>query len=621
MNQAVHFDGVQWADITPNFHFKPVYNSIWGSASDNVFAASDVGSLIRYDGEAWVFDSYFPEMNIYGIWGASPNNIFIVGAEGRILNKNIDFDNDGVVNETDNCPEISNPQQDDNDFDGIGDVCDNCPAEANPKQLDFDEIGDVCEDDDADGLMDSADNCPSIANKNQADADGDGFGDPCDQGNRTSVFDATTFNLLIFDPEWNLLSTTNFASIGSPYLMRDAGNSGWLLKGQDFQGIWTIWHVDSSGAVRNTFSDSSISFGGNYSGLNNGNFISNSFSTGEISLFDPQGTSLGSTNAWTDPDGWSYAYKQLGDMAGLVGDGFVALPELGSAYLGGAGYSPYMYFYDNSLQLSNKVDITSLHITIYSLVGLSNGGFVGIGNTTGNQYLSHLFFFDAAGSLVSQQDIRSDIAALATYNFMNFALSSTDDGGVIVSLIGGNKVWTYHSPAVEVDLSGSGVNNIASLGGSYFQDGSPECTGDCAEGYACVDGACVGDQPPVFLSEPLWVGPWMGLSSDPANPHKPQSQHILFWAYDDDRLACRGGGAVNWKYRPVALQDGEVEALGDWVVKEPWRFLWFVWIETPGIAEIAGPGLFEFKMTATDCMGQMVDSEGFWGKRYNFKVE
>ena len=164
--------------------------------------------------------------------------------------------------------------------------------------------------------------------------------------------------------------------------------------------------------------------------------------------------------------------------------------------------------------------------------------------------------------------------------------------------------------------------------GEYCDEENDKCVdvdchedGNCSEGYACVDDVCVEDQPPVFLSEPLWVGPWMGLSSDPANPHKPQSKDILFWAYDDDRLACKGGAAVGWKYRPVALQDGVVVPLSDWVVKEPWRFLWFVWIETPGIAEIAGPGLFEFKMTATDCLDQEIDSEGFWGKRYYFQVD
>jgi hypothetical protein len=144
---------------------------------------------------------------------------------------------------------------------------------------------------------------------------------------------------------------------------------------------------------------------------------------------------------------------------------------------------------------------------------------------------------------------------------------------------------------------------------------------DCSKGYACVDGMCAADKAPVFLSEPLWLGPWVGLSSDPANPHKPKSTDILVWAYDDDRLACPGGVELSWMYRPVELQEGVVVALGDWVVKEPWRFLWYAWIETPGIAEIAGPGLFEFKMTATDCMGRAVDSEGFWGKRYYFQVD
>ena len=129
------------------------------------------------------------------------------------------------------------------------------------------------------------------------------------------------------------------------------------------------------------------------------------------------------------------------------------------------------------------------------------------------------------------------------------------------------------------------------------------------------------DQPPVFLSEPLWLGSWVGLSSDPANPQKPQSKHILFWAQDDDKLACKGPTEPSWMYRPVELQEGVVVPLGDWITQVPWRFMMYVWIETPGIVDIVGPGLFEFKMTATDCMGQTIDSEGFWGKRYYFQVD
>jgi len=45
-----------------------------------------------------------------------------------------DVDNDGVVNESDNCPDSANTDQADADVDGIGDVCDNCPAAANADQ-------------------------------------------------------------------------------------------------------------------------------------------------------------------------------------------------------------------------------------------------------------------------------------------------------------------------------------------------------------------------------------------------------------------------------------------------------------------------------------------------------
>lgn len=39
---------------------------------------------------------------------------------------NPDLDEDGILNEIDNCPEIPNPDQLDDDGDGMGDVCDDC---------------------------------------------------------------------------------------------------------------------------------------------------------------------------------------------------------------------------------------------------------------------------------------------------------------------------------------------------------------------------------------------------------------------------------------------------------------------------------------------------------------
>ena len=57
-----------------------------------------------------------------------------------------DGDGDGSADVDDNCPLVSNPQQEDADGDNVGDVCDNCLITPNTDQLDIDEngVGDLC---------------------------------------------------------------------------------------------------------------------------------------------------------------------------------------------------------------------------------------------------------------------------------------------------------------------------------------------------------------------------------------------------------------------------------------------------------------------------------------------
>jgi len=70
----------------------------------------------------------------------------------------------------------------DDDGDGIIDQYDNCPSISNPDQLDINNnsIGDACEDFDGDGVLNINDNCPDHPNANQRDSDGDAIGDQCD---------------------------------------------------------------------------------------------------------------------------------------------------------------------------------------------------------------------------------------------------------------------------------------------------------------------------------------------------------------------------------------------------------------------------------------------------------
>jgi hypothetical protein len=94
-----------------------------------------------------------------------------------------DDDNDGVVDEADNCPLRHNPAQLDADGDGVGDGCDNCPTTPNPDQRDADRdrVGDVCDDDDDnDGVDDDEDVCRLEADPQQLDFDGNGIGSACD---------------------------------------------------------------------------------------------------------------------------------------------------------------------------------------------------------------------------------------------------------------------------------------------------------------------------------------------------------------------------------------------------------------------------------------------------------
>jgi subtilisin family serine protease len=94
-----------------------------------------------------------------------------------------DDDGDGIPEGSDNCPEVSNPDQLDGDGDGVGDACDNCSGIANSGQedLDGDGLGNACDpDDDDDGVLDVDDNCPLTDNPFQQDDDDDDFGDACD---------------------------------------------------------------------------------------------------------------------------------------------------------------------------------------------------------------------------------------------------------------------------------------------------------------------------------------------------------------------------------------------------------------------------------------------------------
>ncbi len=122
-----------------------------------------------------------------GFWDATAANAFSILVLARSLGGVciVDDDMDGLCSTEDNCPDVPNPDQEDQDGDGVGDACDNCPDEPNPGQIDEDAdgIGDAC-----DPLVCTPDGMNDICDGLDNDCDGEVdeepvSADPCATGN------------------------------------------------------------------------------------------------------------------------------------------------------------------------------------------------------------------------------------------------------------------------------------------------------------------------------------------------------------------------------------------------------------------------------------------------------
>ncbi|MBU1433218.1 hypothetical protein KKF91_22015, partial [Myxococcota bacterium] len=75
-------DGWCWENPLPQGNW---LSGIHAFADDDVWAVGDVGTVLRWDGEAWSALDTGSREHLFGIWGSGPDDVWVSGAGGALL--------------------------------------------------------------------------------------------------------------------------------------------------------------------------------------------------------------------------------------------------------------------------------------------------------------------------------------------------------------------------------------------------------------------------------------------------------------------------------------------------------------------------------------------------------
>src|SRR5690606_17151491 len=76
------FDGREWAEVVLPDETRLV-NWLHGFAPDDIFAVTNEGGALHFDGNEWQAMATPTTENLWGIWGAAPDALWAVGGSGE----------------------------------------------------------------------------------------------------------------------------------------------------------------------------------------------------------------------------------------------------------------------------------------------------------------------------------------------------------------------------------------------------------------------------------------------------------------------------------------------------------------------------------------------------------
>lgn len=92
----MHFDGSAWNEITSPIDF-PLLNWVYGFSADDVFMVGNDGRSFHYDGTELSEIETPTQSRLWGVWGATRDDLYAVGGNGRTGDLPVLLHYDGVA--------------------------------------------------------------------------------------------------------------------------------------------------------------------------------------------------------------------------------------------------------------------------------------------------------------------------------------------------------------------------------------------------------------------------------------------------------------------------------------------------------------------------------------------
>jgi hypothetical protein len=86
--EVVACDKVPWCSVPNNLSAFHVLTSLWGTAANDIWAVGSGGTILHYDGTAWVPTPTGLQNTFFGVWGSSANDVWAVSSSQVLLHSN-----------------------------------------------------------------------------------------------------------------------------------------------------------------------------------------------------------------------------------------------------------------------------------------------------------------------------------------------------------------------------------------------------------------------------------------------------------------------------------------------------------------------------------------------------